>query len=132
MVDKSEIPDHLIDEDGEVQFGTLEDALIDERNVEREWVKVNERVYWFDMKEISWEKKTEILDEALEVDQTTEEVELNIKKYYRKMLETMIEDMSVDESVPIFLKGMTPEVGNRLQNLVPEPNSMMEEVDEGN
>lgn len=133
--DHDEIPERFQDED--VQLGSRTDALIDEDQTSREWVRVEnddreDDLYWFDIKEISWEKKTDILDQSLQTDNRTGDVELELKDFYRNMMEEVIVDLSVEGSVPVFLKGMRPEVGDQLQDLVPQPGTVMDEMDEGN
>lgn len=128
-----EVPERFRDEDGDVQMGGREDALIDEEDIERKWFKVDGKVYWFDFKEISWEKKTQLLDDSLKTNSRTGEVELDLKGFYRNMMEEVIVDMSVEgTSIPIFLKGMKPELGDKLQDAVPQPGSMLDEDEEGN
>lgn len=130
---ENEVPERFRDEDGDVQMGGREDALIDEEELERKWFKVDGKVYWFDFKEISWEKKTQLLDDSLKTDSRTGEVELDLKGFYRNMMEEVIVDMSVEgTSIPIFLKGMKPELGDKLQDAVPQPGSMLDEDEEGN
>lgn len=129
---ESDIPEHLVGEDEEVSLGSREDALIDESEVERKWFKVDDKVYWFDMKEVSWERKTEVLDNNLETHERTGEIELDLVSYYRDMMEEVITEMSVSGSVPLFLKGMKPELGDKLQEEVPQPGTVMDEQEEGN
>ena len=136
-----EIPERFKRDSVEVVLGSREDAVIDTDNVEREWIQVTEEdsetgeetveLYWFDMSEVSWERKTEILDQNLNADERTEEVNLDLIGYYRDMMEEVIVDMSVEGSLPTFLKGMNADLGNQLQNRVPQPDTMMEDVDEG-
>lgn len=136
-----EIPERFKRDSVEVVLGSREDAVIDTDNVEREWIPVTEEdpetgeetmeLYWFDMSEVSWERKTEILDQNLNADERTEEVNLDLIGYYRDMMEEVIVDMSVEGSLPTFLKGMNADLGNQLQNRVPQPDTMMEDVDEG-
>lgn len=130
---QNDVPERFLDEDGDVQMGGREDALIDEEDIERKWFKVDGKVYWFDFKEISWEKKTQLLDDSLKTDSRTGEVELDLKGFYRNMMEEVIVDMSVEgTSLPIFLKGMKPELGDKLQDAVPQPGSMLDDDEEGN
>jgi hypothetical protein len=135
MADGQEIPERFQDE--EVQLGSRENALISDDSTTREWIRVeneeeNDDLYWFDMKEISWERKTDILDESLQTNKRTGEIELDLKDFYRNMMEEVIVDMSVDAPVPVFLKGMRPEVGDQLQDRVPQPGTVMDEMEEGN
>jgi hypothetical protein len=136
--DSTEIPERFRDGDSEVRMGNRETALINESDTTREWFKIPgddgepDDVYWFDIKDISWEKKTDVLDDSLKTDSRTGEIELDLKDYYRNMMETVIADMSVDGGLAIFLKGMSPEVGDQLQEIVPDPGTVMDEVDEGN
>lgn len=130
-----DIPEQFADED--VRMGSRENALIDEKDTKREWVRVEngdepDDIYWFDIKEISWERKTEVLDESLETDSRSGDIELELKNYYKNMMEEVIVDMSADSSIPIFLKGMRPEIGDQLQEIVPQPGTVMDEADEGN
>lgn len=130
---QNDVPERFLDEDGDVQMGGREDALIDEEDIERKWFKVDGKVYWFDFKEISWEKKTQLLDDSLKTNSRTGEVELDLKGFYRNMMEEVIVDMSVEgTSLPIFLKGMKPELGDKLQDAVPQPGSMLDDDEEGN
>lgn len=134
----NEIPERFQTEDGEVRMGDRNTALINEDNTTREWFKVSgedgepDDVYWVDIKEISWEKKTDVLDDSLVTDSRSGEIELDLKGYYRNMMETTIDDISVEGSLSVFLKGMSPEVGDKLQDIVPDPGTVMDEVDEGN
>lgn len=129
---EQEIPDHLLDDDGEVEMGGRGDATIDDSETERKWFKVDGKAYWFDIKEISWEKKTDILDDNLKTDSRTGEIDLDMKGYYRDMMETVIEDKSVEGGLSTFLKGMKPELGDQLQDEVPQPGTVMDEAEEGN
>jgi len=136
--DPDDIPERFLDGDNDVQMGSRESALIDESNTTREWFKVPgadgepDEVYWVEIKEISWEKKTDVLDDSLKTDSRTGDIELDLKGYYRNMMETVIDEISVEGSLPVFLKGMSPEVGDQLQEIVPDPGTVMDEVDEGN
>lgn len=128
-----DIPERIREKYGDdIKMGGREDVLIDADATEREWIEYDGKIYWFDLKEISWERKTEILDDALEADQRTGDVDLNLKGYYRDMMEEVIADASIDGSIPIFLKGMNPEFGDRLQDLMPDPGTVMDEDEEGN
>ena len=136
---QDEIPDRFKNEDEEVRLGTRDDALIDETQTERHWFSVPsedegeaDTVYWVDIKQISWEMKTDILDNALQTDSRSGEIELDLKGFYRSMMEETIDDISVEGPLGIFLKGMSPEVGDQLQEIVPDPGTVMDEVDEGN
>jgi len=129
---ESDIPEHLRTDDEELQMGGRDDALINEDDVEREWFKVDGKAYWFDFKDVSWEKKTQILDDSLQTNSRTGEVELDLKHYYRSMMEEVIVAMSVEGSVPVFLKGMKPELGDKLQDAVPQPGTVMDDDEEGN
>lgn len=134
-----EVPERFKDEDGNVRMGTRDDALIDENKTERHWFSVPsddedepDSVYWVDIKQISWEKKTDVLDDSLKTDSRSGEIELDLKGFYRSMMEETIADISVEGPLSIFLKGMSPEVGDQLQEIVPDPGTVMDEVDEGN
>lgn len=129
---ETEIPDHLLDDDEEVEMGGRDDAVIDSSESERNWYKVDGKVYWFDIKEVSWEKKTDILDDNLQTDSRTGEIELDLKGYYRDMMEEVIVDKSVEGGLATFLKGMKPELGDQLQEDVPQPGTVMDEAEEGN
>lgn len=132
MSTTEDIPEHLVEDDENVEFGTREDAVIDPDDTERHWYKVDGKVYWFDIGEVSWEKKTNILDDNLETDSRTGDIDLNLKGFYRDMMEEVIQDFSIDGNLPIFLKGMNPELGDKLQDDVPQPGTVMDEADEGN
>lgn len=129
---EQDIPEHLLNEDGEVEMGGREDALIDEEDTERKWFKVDGKVYWFDFKEVSWERKTQVLEDNLTTDSRTGEIDLDLKGYYRDMMEEVIVDKSVEGPLGIFLKGMKPELGDQLQDAVPQPGTVMDEEEEGN
>lgn len=129
---EEDIPEYLLDEDGEVELGSRDDVVIDDSETEREWFKVDGKLYWFDMKEVSWEKKTTILEDNLNTNSRTGEIDLDLKGFYRDMMETVIVDMSVDGPLGVFLKGMKPELGDKLQDAVPQPGTVMDEADEGN
>lgn len=129
---EEDIPEHLLGEDGEVELGSRNDVVIDDTDTEREWFKVDGKVYWFDLKEVSWEKKTTILEDNLTTNSRTGEIDLDLKGFYRDMMETVIDDMSVEGPLGVFLKGMKPELGDKLQDTVPQPGTVMDEADEGN
>lgn len=129
---EQEVPEHLVNEDNEVDMGSRQDALIDEDKVEREWFKANNKVYWFELKEVTWERKTQILEDNLTTDSRTGDIDLDLKGYYRDMMEEVIVDMSVEGPIGIFLKGMKPELGDQLQDAVPQPGTVMDEEEEGN
>lgn len=127
-----DIPEHLVEDDEDVEFGDRSDAVIDTDEAERHWYKVDGKVYWFDIGEVSWEKKTDILDRNLETDSRTGEIDLNLKGFYRDMMEEVIVDSSIDGGLATFLKGMKPELGDKLQDDVPQPGTVMDEAEEGN
>lgn len=132
----TEIPEHIREKaDGDVELADRENALVDTSETTREWITVTEDgetlAYWFDIKQVSWEEKTDVLDDHIAAEESGD-VELDMKGYYRTMMERTIADMSVDGGLATFLKGMRPEVGDKLQQLMPDPGTVMDEVDEGN
>lgn len=129
-----EIPEWLAGEDDDLSLGTREDAMVNTSQTEREWVKTSDgKVYWFDVKEISWEKKNQILDNNLDMDEQSGEVDLDLTGFYRDMMRTVIVDASVgSESIAVFLKGVKPELGDKLQQIVPQPGAVLDDDTEGN
>ena len=134
MTDSEEIPEWLHDEsdDDDLAFGSRTDAVIDASNTDRKWYKVDGKVYWFDLQEVSWDRKTDILDDNLGADPQTGEIELDVRGFYRDMMEECIADKSVEGGLATFLKGMKPELGDQLQQDVPQPGTVMDEVEEKN
>lgn len=132
MTDANEIPDEIREKYGDdVEMGTREDALIDDEE-RRIWIEHEDKLYWFEIQEITWERKTDILDDALDRDQSTGDVNLSLKDYYRQVMEETIVDTSIDGSLPIFLKGMAPEFGNKLEEYMPQPGTDIPDEEEGN
>lgn len=133
----TEIPEHIREKaDGDVELADRQDALVDTSSTRREWITTENEdgeteVYWFDIKQVSWEEKTDVLDDHIDADDGGD-VELNMKGYYRTMMERTIADKSVDGGLATFLKGMKPELGDKLQQLMPDPGTVMDDVDEGN
>lgn len=112
-----EIPEEYQD----LELGTREDALADSSNTERVYIEADDKLYWFDLKEMSWEKQGKLVDKNLSVDDRSGDMDLDLQGYYRDVMEYKIEDMSVDGSVSIFLKGMGPELGGKLSSKMPDP-----------
>ena len=115
-----------------LELGTRDDVLVSD-DTEREYVEFNDKLYWFDFQEITWERKTDILDDNLEVNERTGEMDLDLRGYYRDAMEEVIVDSSIDGGIAIFLKGMKADFGQKLQELeqVPDPGAAMEDADEG-
>lgn len=132
--DADEIPEWLQDEDDDLELGSREDALINEQDTDREWLKTSDgKAYWFDIKEISWERKNQILDNNLDMDEQSGDIDLDLTGFYRDMMLEVIVDSNVGgDSLAVFLKGMKPELGDKLQQAVPQPGAVMDEEVEGN
>lgn len=115
-----------------LELGGRNDVLVTE-DTQREYLEHDEKLYWFDFSEMTWEQKTDILDDNLDVNQDTGDMDLDLKGYYRDVMEEVIVNASVDGSIPIFLKGMKADFGQKLQQLdsVPDPGAVMDEVEEG-
>jgi hypothetical protein len=128
MKGKNGIPEEYQDLD----LGGREDVLVSE-SVEREYIEHNGKLFWFDFTEMTWDQKTDIIDANLDVDQNSGEMDLNMKGYYRDVMEEVIVDSSIDGSITTMLRGMGASFGQKLQALdaVPQPGAVMEDVEEG-
>lgn len=108
--------------------GTREDALVSDEP-ERVYLRAEnadgeQKRYWFDIKQLTWKGKNKYVSEALKIGE--EKTELRIDDYYKNVLEAMIQDASVDGSLSIFLAGVSPELGQKLQDLAPRPGDALE------
>lgn len=112
----------------DIEDGTREDALVSDE-AERVYLRAEnstgeEKRYWFDVKDLTWKGKNKYVSESLKIGE--EKTELRIDEYYKNVLEAMIQDSSVDGSLSIFLAGVTPELGQKLQELAPKPGDALE------
>ncbi len=128
MTGENDIPEEYQD----LELGGREDVLVSE-SVEREYIEHDGKLFWFDFGEMTWDQKTDIIDENLDVDQNSGEMDLDMKGYYRDVMEEVIVDSSVDGSITTMLRGMEANFGQKLQALehVPQPGAVMEDVEEG-
>ncbi|UTF55982.1 hypothetical protein [Natronosalvus rutilus] len=112
----------------DLEDGTREDALVS-NEAERVYLRAPNhegemRRYWFDVKDLTWTGKNKYVSDALKIGE--EKTELRIDQYYKDVLEAMIQDSSVDGSLSIFLAGVSPELGQKLQDLAPRPGDALE------
>lgn len=115
----------------DLEDGTREDATVNTDETERHYVRANGKRYWFDIKEVTWNKKNEFASNALKIGEDA--TELHIDQYYLDILQFMIDDMSVEgQSVKMFLIGVEPELGSKLQELAPKPGQALSDQEEGN
>lgn len=123
-----DIPEEYAD----LELGTRDDVLVSD-DTEREWFEHDEKAYWFEFGELTWEQKTDLLDDNLDVDQQSGDMDLDLRGYYRDVMEEVIVDSSIDGKIAIFLKGMKADFGQKLQasEHVPDPGAVMDEVEEG-
>lgn len=118
----------------DLEDGTREDALVS-NETERVFIRAPNsegemKRYWFDKKQLTWKGKNKYVSESLKLGE--ESTELRIDEYYRNVLEAMIEDSSVDGSLSIFLAGVSPELGSKLQELAPKPGKALTDQEEKN
>lgn len=118
----------------DLEDGTREDALVSDE-AERVFIRApnNEgemKRYWFDVKQLTWKGKNQHVSESLKIGE--EATELRIDEYYRNVLDAMIEDSSVDGSMSIFLAGVSPKLGSKLQDLAPKPGKALSDQEEKN
>lgn len=123
----------------DLEDGTREDALVTDETT-RHYLKAPDhegdmKRYWFDVKQLTWKGKNQYVSEALKIGE--DKTELRIDKYYRDVLEAMIVDTSVDgvsgeKGLSIFLAGVTPELGQQLQDLAPKPGKALTDQEEKN
>jgi len=110
--------------------GSRKNVLIDDTQTERHFFMVDGERYWFDVREPSWNKRNEIIDDSLTIGQDA--TELDVAKYYRDMLEHMIVDMSVEGGTSTFLAGVKPELGSKLEQIAPSPTGELTDEEQGN
>lgn len=118
----------------DLEDGSREDALVSDEP-ERVYIRAansegEEKRYWFDVKDLTWKGKNKYVSDALKIGE--ERTELRIDEYYKSVLEAMIEDSSVDGSLSIFLSGVSPELGTKLQDLAPRPGDALEDQERKN
>lgn len=118
----------------DLEDGSREDALVSDE-AERVYIRARNsegemKRYWFDVKQLTWKGKNKYVSDALKIGEET--TELRIDQYYRDVLEAMIEDSSVEGSMSIFLAGVSPELGSRLQELAPKPGKALTDQEEKN
>lgn len=123
-IQRGEKPDWWDD----LEDGTREDALVSDE-AERVYLRAPNqdgemRRYWFDVKQLTWKGKNQYVSEALKIGEET--TELRIDKYYKDVLEAMIQDSSVEGSLSIFLAGVSPELGQKLQDIAPQPGDALQ------
>lgn len=121
----TEKPDNWDD----LEDGTRADAQVSQ-DVERHYFVVDGKRYWFDVAEPTWKKRNEIMSSALSI--SDDGADLAIDEYYLDILEHMIEGMSVEgDNVRMFLVGVGSELGEKLQQLAPDPGETLGEGEEG-
>lgn len=119
--------------------GSRDDAMVSDE-AERVYIRAEnpegEMVrYWFDVKQLTWKGKNKYVSEALKIGE--ESTELHIDSYYKNCLEAMIVDTSVDgvdgdSGLSIFLAGMSPQLGTKLQEVAPNPGKALTDQEEKN
>jgi hypothetical protein len=120
--------------------GTRDDAMVSDET-ERVYIRAENpdgelKRYWFDVKELTWKGKNKVVSDALKIRE--EQTELRIDQYYKDTLETMIQDTSVEgvtgeQGLTIFLAGMNPGLGDKLQEgVAPNPGKALSDQEEKN
>jgi hypothetical protein len=126
----SEKPDDAPDWWDDVDEGTRQDATVNSEP-EREYIRADGKGYWFDVIEPSWKKRNEIISDNINV--TESGMDLSIDGYYLDILEYMIEDSNVAaENIRTFLIGVNAQLGDKLEDLAPDPGESLTEEEEGN
>lgn len=128
---EAELPEEYSDYD----MGTMEDAMVSDDDIERKYLvdEANEKVWWFDLKEVSWAKKNSILSDSVE--QQGGEGKLQADAYYRDMMKAMTVEWSGESGLlGTFLTGLRAELGEQLEQWIPEPAAVQsgDEEEEGN
>lgn len=114
----------------EVDEGTREDATVSSEP-DREYIRHDGKGYWFDLVQPTWKKRNEIISNNLELTQAG--MDLSIDGYYIDILEYMIEDSNVAaENIRTFLVGVNAGLGDKLEDLAPDPGESLAEEQEGN
>ena len=123
----------------EHEDGAREDAMVSDE-VERVYIRAENadgemKRYWFDVKQLTWKGKNQFVSRALKIGE--EETELHIDRYYKNALESMIQDTSIDgvtgeKGLSIFLAGMSPDLGDKLQEVAPKPGKAVSDQEEKN
>lgn len=118
----------------DLEDGTRDDALVS-NETERVYIRAPNaegemKRYWFDVKQPTWKGKNKFVSDALKIGE--ESTELRIDQYYADALEAMIEDSNVDGSMSIFLAGVSPELGTKLQEVAPKPGKALTDQEEKN
>lgn len=119
--------------------GTRDDAMVSDET-ERVYIRAQNNdgetvKYWFDVKQLSWKGKNKYVSESLKIGE--ESTELHIDAYYKNVLEAIIADTSVEgvdgeSGLSIFLAGMSPELGTKLQEVAPNPGKALSDQEEKN
>lgn len=137
------MPEHAVGEEpewwDEHRDGTREDAQVSDE-VTRHYIRATnsdgEMVkYWFDVEDLTWKAKSKFVSDALKIGETA--TELRIDQYYKDVLEAIIVDTSIEgvsreKGLSIFLAGMSPELGDELMDLAPEPGKALSDQEEKN
>lgn len=127
---------------GEYRMGTARGSVVDKERTELVTIEGTEEnpetgeeepvLYWFEMREITWQKKNRIFKDNVE--QVGGQGQLQIDTYYREVAEAMItswfgeDDMSLTQ----WLTGVGADVGEKLEPHLPDPVNQLEEAEEGN
>lgn len=121
---------------GEYQLGTARGSVVNEDETELVTIEGEEEgedvVYWFELREITWQKKNRIFKDN--VTQVGGQGQLQIDTYYREVAEAMIvswfgeDDMSLTQ----WLTGVGADIGERLEPHLPDPVGQLEEEEEKN
>jgi len=119
--------------------GARDDAMVSDET-ERVYIRAENpdgemKRYWFDVKELTWKGKNKIVSDALKI--KGEQNDLRIDQYYKDVLETIIQDTSVEgvtgeKGLTIFLAGMSSELGDKLQDVAPNPGKALSDQEEKN
>jgi len=123
----------------EHESGTRDDAMVSDET-ERVYIRAESpeeemKRYWFDVKVLTWKGKNKIVSNALKIKEDS--TDLRIDQYYKEVLETMIQDTSLDgvtgdSGLTIFLAGMSSDLGDKLQDVAPNPGKALSDQEEKN
>lgn len=123
----------------EHKHGTREDAMVSDET-ERVYIRAPDstgemKQYWFDVKDLTWKGKNQYVSSALKIKE--DGADLHTDRYYKNVLEAMIVDTSVEgvsseKGLTIFLAGMSPELGDKLQQIAPKPGKAISDQEEKN
>lgn len=119
--------------------GTREDAMVS-NETDRVYIRAENpdgemKRYWFDVKDLTWKGKNKVVSNALKIREDS--TDLRIDQYYKEVLETMIQETSVEgvtgeKGLTIFLAGMSSDLGDKLQDVAPNPGKALSDQEEKN